>query len=324
MLNYESEIEELIIKNLKQKYNILTTEELLLYLKTRYLIIYPEKQKYYKKSSGNIPIEEKLDYMKFLFKEELAISDYSYKENPIHSDYRENSLLSIFDNLEFQLSRIEFKNPTGKITPFYLHITETIENIYKTNLKLKNKNEKYLYANLKELNHQFGIETIEDVKKIYGFKQDNLDVYLQKETSLMRIVEASDFETTDISAIKEEDLRDYLCEHLDLVEEGLTYIEKEHIIPDGRLDIFAKDRNGDLVIIEVKIKDDERLPWQCMYYPHAVRQQYPKRIVRMMTIAPPYKESLLVALRVLPVQLFSCQILSSNHRIEKVTLTKVH
>ncbi len=58
----------------------------------------------------------------------------------------------------------------------------------------------------------------------------------------------------------EDRLRDYLVEHLDLIEPGLTLIKKEYELPNllgskGFVDILARDANGLLVIIELKRSD---------------------------------------------------------------------
>ena len=52
-------------------------------------------------------------------------------------------------------------------------------------------------------------------------------------------------------------IRDYLAEHLDLLGDGLSLIQKEHMLPNptgagGRMDILARDKFGTFVVIEVK------------------------------------------------------------------------
>lgn len=58
----------------------------------------------------------------------------------------------------------------------------------------------------------------------------------------------------------EDHLRDYLAQHLEQVEAGLQlYIDDndvtgvEFVIPVGRIDILATDKNDDLVVIELKV-----------------------------------------------------------------------
>jgi RecB family endonuclease NucS len=50
----------------------------------------------------------------------------------------------------------------------------------------------------------------------------------------------------------EKDLVNYLIQHPEIIEEGLEIIEKEKEIDFGFIDIFARDKNSNLVVIEVK------------------------------------------------------------------------
>ena len=55
-------------------------------------------------------------------------------------------------------------------------------------------------------------------------------------------------------------LRDFLAEHLDLVEPNLTLVDTEHHLANdqgasGSIDILARDASGDLVVIELKRLD---------------------------------------------------------------------
>jgi hypothetical protein len=57
--------------------------------------------------------------------------------------------------------------------------------------------------------------------------------------------------------MNEVQIRDYLAAHLDMIEPGLTLIEKEYYLPNaigtrGFIDILARDRFGMSVIIEIK------------------------------------------------------------------------
>jgi hypothetical protein len=59
------------------------------------------------------------------------------------------------------------------------------------------------------------------------------------------------------SNLSEEAIRDQLADNLDLVETGLTLVKKEQLLRNHRgargfVDIFARDKTGKLVIIEIK------------------------------------------------------------------------
>ncbi|MEP6342947.1 MAG: endonuclease NucS domain-containing protein [Maricaulaceae bacterium] len=58
----------------------------------------------------------------------------------------------------------------------------------------------------------------------------------------------------------EDKIRDYLADNLQLIEDGLTLIQKEQYLPNdqgasGFVDIFCKDKSGKIVIIEIKRSD---------------------------------------------------------------------
>lgn len=58
----------------------------------------------------------------------------------------------------------------------------------------------------------------------------------------------------------EDRIRDYLADHLDLLEPGLSLIKKEHVLENpigagGKVDILARDRFGLFVVIEIKRSD---------------------------------------------------------------------
>lgn len=50
----------------------------------------------------------------------------------------------------------------------------------------------------------------------------------------------------------ERDLEDQIVSHLERLEPGLTLVSRQETIEVGRLDLLAKDREGRLVIIELK------------------------------------------------------------------------
>lgn len=75
-----------------------------------------------------------------------------------------------------------------------------------------------------------------------------------------RAIRARSFLRVSYRVMTEADIRDFLAERLDLVEPGLQLISKEYPLqnPDGasgRIDILARDRFGNLVVIELKKSD---------------------------------------------------------------------
>lgn len=96
------------------------------------------------------------------------------------------------------------------------------------------------------------------------------------------------------TSISEKQLEDYLINHLDLIEEGMQFIERQYPIERGILDILAKDKSGKDCIIELKVdKDDKRLIFQCGYYPSQINNGN----CRMITVAPDYHSRIAIALK---------------------------
>ena len=83
------------------------------------------------------------------------------------------------------------------------------------------------------------------------------------------------FEEAGYNLSLERDLEDYLSVNLDVVEGGLELVERQKELPGvGRLDILAKDREGNFVVIELKAgQADERAVGQLQAYLEYLREQ---------------------------------------------------
>lgn len=93
----------------------------------------------------------------------------------------------------------------------------------------------------------------------------------------------------------EDHLRDYLAQHLEVIEPGLQlYIDNEKdvvgvefVIPIGRIDILATDKNDDLVAIELKVgKGPDSVAGQILRYKNWLKKHLANgRKVRGIIIA---------------------------------------
>jgi hypothetical protein len=84
--------------------------------------------------------------------------------------------------------------------------------------------------------------------------------------------------------MREDELCKYLSNNINLIEEGMKLIGKECDVEGGVVDLFAYDKDENLCVIELKVKpDDQRLVYQCLYYP----MQFDEN-VRMIAICPDY------------------------------------
>ena len=100
------------------------------------------------------------------------------------------------------------------------------------------------------------------------------DVEVSEEVEVGEDV-ASEFEEVGYSLSLERDLEDYLSRNLDAVEEGLRLVERQKELPGiGRLDILARDRKGNFVVIELKAgQADEKAVGQLQAYIEYQREQ---------------------------------------------------
>lgn len=152
-----------------------------------------------------------------------------------------------------------------------------------------------------------------------------MEIRLTDEECLERYLQAEHFNTTNTKIITEANLRDYLYLHLDLIEQGLRPIGKEVLTDEGRIDILAKDKNNNYVIIELKTEVDKRLIWQCLYYPEVLPNKFPVNgAIRVITVCPEYPDYLVIVLKKLQhVELFQYQMHSTNSRIEDLNISKL-
>ncbi|MGR5983412.1 endonuclease NucS domain-containing protein [Bacillus cereus] len=77
-----------------------------------------------------------------------------------------------------------------------------------------------------------------------------------------------------------------MVDYIEIIEEDMEFIERQFKIENGVIDILAKDRNGTLCIIELKVNElDKHLVWQSAYYPTCFQEK-----TRIITIAPKYNQ----------------------------------
>ncbi|HDR7595199.1 TPA: DUF91 domain-containing protein [Bacillus mycoides] len=87
-------------------------------------------------------------------------------------------------------------------------------------------------------------------------------------------------------------LEELLCDHIEVIEEGMSFVERQYKVENGIIDIIAKDKNGTKCIIELKVvADDKKLAWQSAYYPSCFDEDI------RITIAPNYSDRIYNALK---------------------------
>lgn len=329
-ISYEDVFEQELINGLKRKFHIDDTRRLLLYLITRYHLLNNKIKK--------LEIEF---FMRYLL-EELAVDDdmsdsagvlFNYDgQKLITYGYNDvNSLNNVYDSIMCNLYIKTVNDPNGAPMKVDEYIASVYDRVTKdAKLKIKPyrnsayKSEILTLFKLRELNAYFGIDTPNDIPAVEFFYQDESKMQAI-DTLYERYLHAENFDTTNVKSLTESQVRDYLYNHLSLIEPGLNPIAKEYPTSEGRADIVARDVDGNIVIVEIKIENDKRLIWQCMYYPDEIRRRIePDKYVRMITVVPEYPDYLIQPLNKLGyVETFQYSIRASNGNIENMIIEKV-
>lgn len=288
-MNYECEIEEILLNELAHVYNIKDYNILFRYIYLRYLILNKNK-----------------NFGLFILEDELGITELTYKNEKINTlSGFDNSIGNILDNLFFTAKmKAIIVNECNTEYTFEEYIDITLKEIqkYSNNKSKKYKKDKYyqyykLYYSLIKLNCIFNVTSINQVRKLNSFFQKDIEVRLSEEEKLNRYLHASSFNTNNVSVITEEILEEYIYNHLNEFEDGLKPISRQYIINEGRLDILAIDKNNTYVIIELKICNDKHLLWQVIYYPMTMKEILKTDNIRMITMCPSYPNYILNPLK---------------------------
>lgn len=324
-MNYESEFKDIMIDRLKTKFNINHTDVLLAYLKLRYEAVF----------KSNPPFGT-ADFMLFLIKELYISYDksgFDYADTKFSfSFFDENSLIVIGEELDYELNDSDIsidldghKMPIDQfITMVYQKMLDFSARQMKKYKKSKHKANLQICFKIQELNRIFGVSIndfppIPHVTQDYLMRdqvnyEDRMEIYLFDEH----------FASKNAAFLSELDLRDYIFEHLYLIEEGLRPIEKEVDAGEGRIDILAKDKHGHFVVIELKTDVDKRLVWQCMYYPDVIQKRKGGR-VRTIAVCPDYPPYMLDVLKKLDhVELYKFEATCTNKSIEDLVIEKIN
>jgi Predicted nuclease of the RecB family len=311
VINYEDEIGYKIVEYLKYRFNIEDERILFRYFYLRFLTYDIDNRINWFKKNSVIELEKKRLFIDFLISE----LNLCYIDNKLYYGEIEvqriastsNCLVNIVDDWEFQSSLYPIKDSQGIEYSF----DKILESQWKSICKIaKNKAKKYKkdkfygyylkYFCLMALNELYGVNK-DDIKvplTIDGFVYPELNEnhYITLEHECERYIHVSRLRSDNVEMITEKDLEDFLVKRLELIEQGLRFIERQVILENGRLDILAKDINGDYVIIELKVVEDKDLLWQVVVYPTQFKAKYNTDNVRVITLCPNYPEHMKMAL----------------------------
>lgn len=182
---------------------------------------------------------------------------------------------------------------------------------------------KYFY--LMELNKCFNVKNVNDVL-IANFEYDELDsthLTPSLETYYKRYMDAFNFSHQEYRVVSEKSVEDYLEKHLHELEEGLRMFSRQVVLPNGRIDLLAKDSHGDLVVVEIKVKEDTDLVWQRQYYLEEIKNLYKTEDVRFFAVMPEEYPHITEQMKSFEdTELFTFTLSVSNKEISNMTFKK--
>lgn len=122
--------------------------------------------------------------------------------------------------------------------------------------------------------------------------RDALGDLFKKEINFLKVL-CEKFSAQYIMEANETVLQDYLFDHPELIEPGMVMTKRNMMIDNGEVDLLARDKNGTLCVIELKVvNDNKKIVWQSAYYQTTFKEK-----VRVITIAPGYSSSIMSALK---------------------------
>lgn len=295
---YESEVEDALILQSEKNFGIYEVPILLTYLFRRFFIV--------QLNNGKIPKIKKDDIIYQFFKfwlNELAIPIYDqsfiYKETkfPTNATYG-SSIKNIYDNLLYQYEKSSLSEtiPTSKIWEYAQEdVTKWLKDSKSQLIKYRKEvhYNHFLKKNLlKKLNNKYNSE-VQTPIPITGFYYDDIPFKLTEEIICERYVATSKELFTNANLISESELESYVIRNLVEIEEGLKPIKTQYILPNGRIDILAKDKDDNIVILELKVEKDTDIVWQKGYYTSELQRKYSSKKIRFIVITTTFHNEVL-------------------------------
>jgi len=97
-----------------------------------------------------------------------------------------------------------------------------------------------------------------------------------------------------IEYLSEHEIRDYLSKNPSYIEEGLTTIDIEKHVEPGFIDLYCRDRNGNIVVIEIKrVTASRDAVLQLKRYIDSLKKYLPQERIRGLIVAPGISKSAL-------------------------------
>mgnify|MGYP001036214504 CR=1 FL=1 len=105
----------------------------------------------------------------------------------------------------------------------------------------------------------------------------------------------------------EDEIKYYLKQHLDELEDGLVFNKAEYEVSVGSIDILAEDKNGSPAVIEVKVKANDCAVGQTLGYMQAYEEEQKTKTVRGLIVAQEFSERARRAAKRASIRLYRCR-----------------
>lgn len=299
---YENEIFDALTSAMAYRYGTEINEDLYAILYLRYHLL-----------SENNP----MIYL-FLLKDLNLSEGCTFSGTSISSG---SVLLNFMDNLIF---RYDLTRERKELEDLVTKIRKSVRYKVRKFKKLKEYEYFYQYFVVKEIEKEFNVK-FSSPKYVPEFEHEDISLFYQRclEERLEALIHAVRLLSDDVSFVTEEQVEDYLCKHLDLIEDGMTLVGRQVLVPDGRVDILAKDKQGTLVIIEVKVEEDKDILWQCVHYPEEIEYKERVQKVRMITFCPEYKKHMASSLKKIGyVEMYQYKPISELGKIKELDVIR--
>ncbi len=163
----------------------------------------------------------------------------------------------------------------------------------------------YSPVNWQPESHVINVETEREnivLRSIRRRPKEILVVRLEQVFLLVRVkglVDKAEF----IEYMNESEISDYIARHPEIVEKGLRVIARERRVGEGYVDILARDKDNNYVVIEVKrVTASEEAVRQLYSYVEELRKANPDAPIRGILVAPSITKDALMLLNSLGLE----------------------
>ncbi len=163
----------------------------------------------------------------------------------------------------------------------------------------------YSPVNWQPESHVINVDVLKDAVVLRSVRRRPKEILVIRLEQVYLLVRAKGL--TDkaefIEYMDEAEISDYIARHPEVVEQGLQIISRERRVGEGYVDILARDKDNNYVIIEVKrVTANEDAVKQLYSYIEELRKANPEAPIRGILVAPSITKDALILLNSLGLE----------------------